>query len=86
MATITAPSGTALKTRLLKLAEQYPNECSFIENADGSVLGHVPVKYIKLNPPRSLGEEERLRRSELFKEMRSNSAFNVLDDDLDLEE
>ena len=59
VAAITAPSASALKTKLIKLAADHPEECDYIENKDGSVFGHVPVKYIKLRAPQNVSEEQR---------------------------
>lgn len=57
---MTAPSGSALKTRLLRLAEKKPDEVKIIaENTDGSIFAHVPVKYIKINPSRQISEEQK---------------------------
>lgn len=61
VAAITAPSASALKTKLQKLAADHPEECNCIENKDGSVFGHVPVKYIKVSPPRQLNFSEEQR-------------------------
>lgn len=57
--TITACSGSALKNKLIKLAEQYPEECDYVENSDGSVCGHVPVKYISVRHPRVVTDEQK---------------------------
>ena len=57
VAAITAPSASALKTKLQKLATDHPQECDCIENKDGSVFGHVPVKYLHIYAPREISEE-----------------------------
>ncbi len=47
-------------TRIKELAESYPKECQVLaENKDGSVYAHIPVKWIRINPPRELSEEQR---------------------------
>lgn len=58
VATVTMPSGTRLKTKLLKLASE-STLINVIQNKDGSVLAHVPVKWIKISPPRKVSEEQR---------------------------
>lgn len=59
VATITAPNGSTLKTKIVKLATDRPAECNYIENNDGSILGHIPTKYLKINPPRNISAEMR---------------------------
>lgn len=57
---VTAPSASALKNRLLRLAEKKPDEVKIMaKNLDGSIFDHVPVKYIKVSPPRKVSEEQR---------------------------
>ena len=57
---VTAPSASALKNRLLRLAEKKPDEVKIMaKNLDGSIFAHVPVKYIKVSPPRKVSEEQR---------------------------
>ena len=70
---ITVPSGTALKSKLLRLAKDHPNEVKIIaENNDGSMFAHIPVKYIKISPPRKVSDEQREAASERFKQMWEN--------------
>lgn len=67
---VTVPSGTALKSKLLKLAVQNPDEVKIIvENKDGSIFAHIPVKYVKISPPRQVSEEQREAASKRFKQM-----------------
>lgn len=67
---VTAPSGSWLKTRVMKLRERYPDEVYVLaENADGSIFAHVPVKYIKISPPRKVSEEQRVAAGERLREM-----------------
>ena len=67
---VTVPSGTALKSKLLRLAEQNPDEVKIIaENKDGSLFAHVPVKYIKISPPRQVSDEQKEAASERFRQM-----------------
>lgn len=45
------------KSRIEKLAKEFPEECKIISrNKDGSLFAHVPVTWIKINPPRQLSE------------------------------
>ena len=68
VAAITMPSNTKLKNRLLKLKEQRPDEVDVMINKDGSVFGHVPVKWIKINPSKILSEEEKEKLRNKFVE------------------
>jgi len=44
----------ALKNRLSKLLEEYPDKVTMVaENPDGSVYYRVPWSWIKIKPPRS---------------------------------
>lgn len=70
---ITAPSGTALKSKLIRLANEYPEEVNIVkENVDGSIFAHIPVNYIKISPPRQVSDEQREAASERFKKMWEN--------------
>jgi hypothetical protein len=66
-ATVTAPEGSALNTRLTRLAEEYPKEVEVVN----SELFHVPYKWVRINPPMKLSEEEKKRRAELLKRNRN---------------
>lgn len=61
-ATVTAPNNTSIKNKIVKLAQEKPEEVQIIaENKDGSILAHVPTKYVRISPPRQISEEERER-------------------------
>lgn len=67
---VTVPSGTALKSKLLKLAENNPDDVKIVVvNKDGSVFAHIPINYIKISPPKKVSDEQRERASERFKQM-----------------
>lgn len=67
---VTVPSGTALKSKLIRLAEKNPEEVKIIvENKDGSLFVHIPVSYVKISPPRQVSDEQREAASERFKQM-----------------
>lgn len=69
-AEVTVPSSTALKSKLLKYAKERPEEVNHvIENKDGSMVCHVPIKWIKISPPRQVTEEQRQAASDRFKKM-----------------
>lgn len=55
--------------RIKKLAKKRPDECEIKKiNSDGSIVAHIPTKWIRINPPRViiLSEEERIKRRERF--------------------
>lgn len=57
---VSTPTGTALKSKLMKYAEQRPNEVKLIAlNKDGSAYFHIPINYVKISPPKKVSEEQR---------------------------
>lgn len=61
MATLTL-SQRRLISRVKRLADRYPDQCQILaENKDGSLYAHIPVGWIKINPPKELTEEQRQR-------------------------
>ena len=69
-AEVTVPSGTAQKSKLLKYAEERPEEVNHvIVNKDGSMVCHVPVSFIKVSPPRKVSDEQREAARERFAKM-----------------
>lgn len=71
-ATVTFAQGK-YKTKIRKLAEQYPNEVEIVaENKDGSLCAHVPLSYIRIMRPRDVSEEERERLRQ-----RARNNFNI---------
>jgi len=49
----------AIKSRLEKLAAEYPDEVELVAlNQDGSVFYHIPWKWIKIHAPRRLTDEQ----------------------------
>ena len=67
---VTVPSGTALKNKLLRYAEQRPDEVKIEAlNQDGSAFIKVPVNWVKISPPRKVSEEQREAAGERFRKM-----------------
>ena len=58
--------------RIIKLAEKYPDEVTYKENKDGSIICHFPLRYVKLTRPteREMTEEQRRAAGERFAEYR----------------
>lgn len=54
-ATVTFPGGSRYTSKLKKLAKEYPEEVKIRkENKDKSIVGTIPVKYIKISHPRKV--------------------------------
>lgn len=59
-ATITVSQGR-YKSRLKRLEEKNPKECQIIaENKDGSLYAHIPVSWVKINPPKKVSDKQRV--------------------------
>ena len=65
-ATVTLAGGTALNTRVKKLAKSKPDKCQIRDtNENGTIVAHIPVSWIRINPELELTEEQReLRRAQ----------------------
>lgn len=67
---VTVPSGTALKSKLMRYAEERPDEVKVMAvNTDGSAFFHIPINYIKVSPPRKVSEEQREAAGKRFRKM-----------------
>lgn len=67
---VTVPSGTALKSKLMRYAQERPDEVKLMaENKDGSAFFHLPISYVKLSPPRKVSDEQRKAAGERFRKM-----------------
>lgn len=76
-AEVSAHNGSKMKGRVLKLAEQHPENVKVLAtNKDGSIFAHVPVKYVKLRAPRELTEEQRAELVERSKNMSRNKSVD----------
>lgn len=48
--------------RIKKLAAENPGAVEFVaQNSDGSILCHIPKKWVRIQPPRKISDEERAR-------------------------
>ena len=67
---VTVPSGTALKSKLMRYAQERPEEVKLkSENKDGSAFFHIPINYVKVSPPRKVSEAQREAAGERFRKM-----------------
>lgn len=63
VATVTLAGGTALNTRVRKLAKSKPDKCQITdENEGGTIVAHIPVSWIKINPEIEMTDEQREKR------------------------
>lgn len=53
------------RNKIKRLAEQYPDEVDYIVNEDGSVFAHVPVRWLKISPPRKVEMTEERKRASI---------------------
>lgn len=52
-------------TKIEKLAKSHPEECEILaRNQDGSICAHIPVKWVKVSPPRQMSEEQKQAAAE----------------------
>ena len=67
---VTVPSGTALKSKLMRYAQERLDEVKLMaENKDGSAFFHIPISYVKVSPPRKVTEEQREAAGERLRKM-----------------
>ena len=59
-ATVTAPEGSALSNKLIKLASECPEDVEMKHTE----LFHIPVKWVKVSPPRQYSEETKKKMVE----------------------
>ena len=57
--------------KIKQLANKYPNEVKIIaENENGSICAHIPLRYLKIQRPRELTEEERIEAAKRLEKYR----------------
>lgn len=57
-------------TRVKKLAERFPDQVDYTINKDGSLFGHLPIQFLRLNPPRKLSDEQIAAKVETLRKSR----------------
>lgn len=72
--TITLTSGSKFANKLIELNKTH-DEIDVRINEDGSVFAHVPLKWIKISPPRKMSDEQRAIIGERLKASRSRSVM-----------
>lgn len=69
VATISAYTGSKIKGRIMKLKESNPDEVDVHENKDGSICAHVPIRWVKISPPRQMTEEQKIAAGERMRQL-----------------
>lgn len=78
---VTAHSNSRLKSRIEKLAEKFPDKVKIIaRNEDGSIFAHVPISYVKVNPPRQVSDEFKQESAERLKNARAEKLKATADE------
>jgi U3 small nucleolar ribonucleoprotein component len=73
--TVTLSQGRYI-SKVKKLAEKYPDEVEVVaENKDGSIVAHVPLRYIKISRPKEMTEEQKQKAAERLQRVRSNGTI-----------
>lgn len=72
IATISAYNNSRLKGKLMKYVVSHPDEVDVYENVDGSIVAHVPIKWVKVSPPKQMSEEQKIAAGERMRKMHQN--------------
>lgn len=72
--TVTLSQGRYI-SKVKKLAETHKEVEIVKENADGTLLAHLPLKFIKISAPRQVSDEQKEKARERFKTMHKNNAI-----------
>lgn len=82
-ATVTFCQGRYV-TKIKKIAEERPDECEIVaENPDGSIVAHVPTKWVRITPSRVYTDEERQRLKEQLAKRFGTKTEDIDDEDID---
>lgn len=71
-ATISAYNNSRLKGKIMKYAISHSSEVDVKENKDGSIVAHVPIKWVKVSPPKQMSEEQKIAAGERMRKMHEN--------------
>lgn len=54
-------------TKIKQYAANRPEECKILaENTDGSICARIPVSWVKISPPKTVTEEQRIKARKLM--------------------
>lgn len=88
-AEVTAPTGTALKSKIMKwAATKVKGVVITAQNPDGSIVAHVPISFVKVARHRKkvLTEEEKARLANNLAEYRARKAAEQAETEDDVED
>lgn len=71
--TVTLSQGKYIN-KVKKLAEKHEGVEIVKENTDGTLLAHLPLKFIKISAPKQMTEEQKERARERFKAIQKERA------------
>ena len=71
--TVTLSQGKYIN-KVKKLAEKHEGVEIVKENTDGTLLAHLPLKFVKISAPKQMTEEQKERARERFKAMQKERA------------
>lgn len=71
--TVTLSQGKYIN-KVKKLAEKYKEVEIVKENTDGTLLAHLPLKFIKISAPKQMTEEQKEKARERFIAMKKERA------------
>lgn len=76
IATVTFTQGRYI-TRIKELAKKKPDECKITHtNTDGSIVAHIPVSWVRINPNMEISEERRKKLADRAREMTTQRIQN----------
>lgn len=70
-ATVNFVSSNRFAGRVRKLAEDH-DEVEIVSDANGALLAHIPVAWVRIQPPPNLTEEQRARLAENARRLHGN--------------
>lgn len=63
-------------SKVKKLAEEYPEDVIITdENPDGSIVAHIPTKWVKISAPRKMSDEQREMLAERLASYRQDNTL-----------
>ena len=74
--TVTFANKTRYNSKVRKMAEEYPNDVKIVaDNIDGSIVAHLPLKFITISKPRknTLTDEQKRKAAERLQKLRERT-------------
>lgn len=67
-------SGGRLAGKIRRLAKLHPDEVEIIKDYGSGMLAHIPVKYIRINAPRTLTPEQKKKLADRARRIREKQS------------